>query len=166
MEYLVTYGWALLALVFVIALLIGTGVFSLNNFSTAECTFQPDLPCSSFIIYRETSQLNGQPQTVLEFNISNSLGFPINITNMTYSVTGWGGPGVIVVDGSPATPISLSSGSYAAFSFNFTGPSQPSVRDFKTIYAQLTYYNCKNPANCTGPYVTSGRISSSVEQGQ
>lgn len=165
MEYLVTYGWALLALVFVIALLIGTGVFSLNNFSTAECTFQPDLPCSSFIIYRETGP-NGQPQTALEFNISNSLGFPINITNMTYSVTGWGGPGVRVVDGSPATPVHLSSGSYAAFSYNFTGPSQPSVRDFKTIYAQLTYYNCKVPANCTGPYVTSGRISSPVEQGQ
>ena len=162
MEYMVTYGWALLALVFVIALLIGSGAFSVNNFTTAECTFQPDIPCSSFIIYKENGPVG--VQTVLAFNISNGLGFPINITNVTYSAAGWGGPGIITADGSPASPVHLSSGQYASFSYNFTGSRQPSERDFKTVYVQLTYYNCRSAANCTGPYTTSGRVSSSIEK--
>jgi hypothetical protein len=49
MEYLVTYGWALLALLIVVAVLLSSGVFSPNSFATQECTFQPDLPCSPFI---------------------------------------------------------------------------------------------------------------------
>ena len=166
MEYLVTYGWALLALFFVLALLLGSGAFSVNNFSAPECTFQPDIPCPSFIIYKEISPSTGNLQTVIAFNISNGLGFPINITSVIYSATGWGGPGVSVFDGSPLTPMRVASGQSAAFSYNVTDSSQPAERDFKTVFVQLTYYNCKNPASCTGPYVTSGRISSAVERGQ
>ena len=83
MEYLVTYGWALLALLFVVAFLIGTGAFSPNSFSTQECTFQPDLSCPSFIMYIDSSAA-GQPAT-LEFTLKNGLGFPINVTNVTYT---------------------------------------------------------------------------------
>lgn len=164
MEYLVTYGWALLALFFVIALLIGSGAFSVNNFSSQECVFQPDIPCSSFIIYKEPGP-TGDLQTVIAFNISNGLGFPVKITNLSYSASGWGGSGVTVFEG-PLTPVSLESGKYASFSYNVTGSSQPSERDFKTVFVKLTYYNCKVPANCTGPYVTTGRISSTVERRQ
>jgi len=165
MEYLVTYGWALLALFFVIALLIGSGAFSVNNFSSQECVFQPDIPCSSFIIYKENNPSTGDLQTVIAFNISNGLGFPINITNLSYSASGWGGSGVTVFEG-PLSPVNLASGQSAAFSYNVTGSSQPSERDFKTVFVKLTYYNCKVPADCTGPYVTTGRISSTVERRQ
>jgi len=165
MEYLVTYGWALLALFFVIALLIGSGAFSVNNFSTPECTFQPDMPCSSFIIYKETGA-GGADQTALLFNISNGLGFPINITNVSYAASGMGRQGMTVFDAAPATPIALAPGGSASFGYNFTGASQPSERDFKTVFATLTFYNCKTPTACTGPYVTSGRVSSIVERRQ
>ena len=165
MEYLVTYGWALLALFFVIALLFGSGAFSVNNFSSPECTFQPDIPCSSYIIYRENGP-TGDIQSVIAFNISNGLGFPINITNVTYTATGWGGPGVLVLV-SPPLNVPMKSGDYEAFNYTITDPSsQPADKDFKTVFVQLTFYNCKVPANCTGPYVTSGRISSPIEKGQ
>lgn len=159
MEYLVTYGWALLALVFVIALLIGTGAFSINSFSTQECTFQPDIPCSSFIIYKEASH------TTLSYKISNGLGFPINITGVNYTASGMGSPNTEVYPANPSEPITLLSGASAELSYNFTGAAQPSEKDFKTVFVTLTFYNCKVPANCTGPYVTSGRISSPVEKG-
>lgn len=165
MEYLVTYGWALLALVFVIALLFGTGAFSVNSFSIPECTFQPDIPCPSFILYKEPGP-SGE-HTVLAFNISNGLGFPINITNVSYSVNGIGTSGnrVDYVVFSP--PISLKSGGYAGFLQPFEGANQPGDKEFKTIYVSLTFYNCRmTNANCTGPYVTSGRISAPVEKRQ
>ena len=159
MEYLVTYGWALLALLFVIALLIGTGAFSVSNFSTSECTFQPDIPCSSFILYKEAAATAAGEHTVLAFNISNGLGFPINITNVSYSVSGIGVSGNSVVNVPLANPISLKSGAYTGFEQVFDGSTQPSVKDFKTIYVYLTFYNCRSlSSNCTGPYVTSGRI--------
>jgi hypothetical protein len=162
MEYLVTYGWALLALLFVIALLIGSGAFSISNFTMPECTFQPDLPCSSFIIYKENAPSG--VQTVIAFNITNGLGFPMNITNITYSFAGWGSPGTITADASPPSPILVGPGESVAFSYNFTGANQPSERDFKTAYVYLAYYNCRSSSPCSGPYITFGRISSIVEK--
>ncbi len=45
MEYLMTYGWALLILVVVIGVLFSMGVFNPQNYMSEECSFQPSLPC-------------------------------------------------------------------------------------------------------------------------
>ncbi|VVB99241.1 Uncharacterised protein [uncultured archaeon] len=162
MEYLVTYGWALLALLFVVAFLLASGAFSPNSFSTQECTFQPDLPCPSFVLYLDSAAA-GQPAT-LQFTLRNGLGFPINVTNVTYTATNLGGDGRQTYQGDMPTPArAYLSGDAMGFKHVFTGPRQPSVRDFRSVYVSVSYMNCKS-LPCTGPYVTSGRISAPVEE--
>ncbi len=51
MEYLMTYGWALVALVVVIAALMATGVFNPSYMVSEECTMQPDLSCGAYVLY-------------------------------------------------------------------------------------------------------------------
>ena len=160
MEYLATYGWGLLALFLVIAFLISSGAFSSSNFSVQECTFQPDLPCSSFILYKNSSSA----KTTLQFNVANGLGFRVNISNVSYLTTDLGAEGRKIWAGSLPNQTDLPSGKRAQFAMDFTGPKQPYERDFKTIIVTLSYYNCRN-LPCTGPYTTSGRISTMVEKG-
>ncbi|MCX6772283.1 MAG: hypothetical protein NTV88_00750 [Candidatus Micrarchaeota archaeon] len=167
MEYLVTYGWALLALFAVIAILISTGAFSSSNFAQKECTFQPGLPCSPFIIYTDGAA------TTIQFSVANDLGFPIKIKNMVYTTTNIGQPGK--TDYSVSDPFGqqiFKQSEPMNFLKTFEGATQPSPRDFRTIIVSIQYYNCKGidlPEKCndeTAPvYTTSGRISSVVEQG-
>ena len=155
MEYLVTYGWALLALFAVLALLFSTGAISTGNFSVAECTFQPDLPCSSFIIYKSAAT----GTTTLEFTLTNGLGFAIQPTGIEYTATNFVEQGRQTYQGVVPAGI-VPSGGQMHFVHDFSGI--PSGRDFRTIYASITYSNCKS-GTCTNSYTTSGRISSPVE---
>jgi len=158
MEYLVTYGWALLALFVVVAYLLSTGAFSANSFAAQECVFQPDLPCASYVLYRDAAS----GSTILKFSLTNGLGFPINVTRMNYSVVGIGvGSGKNIYAGSVPSQ-AVPSGSRMNFTQEFAGPFQPSARDFKTVQVALEYQNCRNTP-CSGPYVTSGRISAIIE---
>ena len=47
MEYLMTYGWALIILVAVISVLFSMGVFNPQNYMSEECAFQPSLQCKA-----------------------------------------------------------------------------------------------------------------------
>lgn len=160
MEYLVTYGWALLALFVVIAFLVSTGAFSSSSFSITECTFQPDLPCSPYIIYRDEAI----GKAVLRFGLTNALGFPINVTNVTYRATDMGKAGVYVYTGSlPVPPGVAAPGKSMNFNYTFLeNERQPQPRDFRTVIITITYQSCKT-GTCAGSYTTSGRLSSVVE---
>ncbi len=165
MEYLVTYGWAILALFLVIALLIASGAFSSNSFSAQECTFQPNLPCGPFIIYLDSSPGPTNGQAVVNFTLTNGLGFTINVTGINYTTTDMGLPGRNTVAGSLANSEVLPGGNIS-FGQNFSGARQPSPKSFRSLYATISYKNCKNLPPCTGPYSVSGRISSIVEEKQ
>jgi hypothetical protein len=161
MEYLVTYGWALLALFIVIALLLSSGAFSISSYASQECAFQPDLPCPSFILYKTAA---ANPRTTLEFTLSNGLGFPIQVNSVTYTATGMGQQGRNIYAGSLPFPSGIiGSGQRMNFTQDFTGSFQPSPRDLKTIYVSITYSNCKG-GTCRSNYTTSGRISTLVEK--
>ncbi|MGC8587230.1 MAG: hypothetical protein ACP5K9_03015 [Candidatus Micrarchaeia archaeon] len=71
MEYLMTYGWALLIIAIVFATLVASGVFSPNAFVTPSCTLPSGLSCSNFFLYS-----NG----TLSVQIVNSMQDPMNIT--------------------------------------------------------------------------------------
>ena len=156
MEYLVTYGWALLILFIVVAYLLTSGAFSASSFAAQECVFQPDLPCSPFVLYREGAD------TKLQFTVTNGLGFPINISSINYTATGIGASGRKIYSGTaPGGTIPL--GTRFDLNQTFPGEPQPSTADFRTIYVEMSYYNCKN-SPCSGPYMTSGRISAVVQK--
>jgi len=157
MEYLVTYGWALLVLFIVVAYLLATGAFASNSFAAQECVLQPDLPCSPYVLYRDG------PDTKLQFSLTNGLGFPIRISEINYTTSGIGVQGRKVYSWAPAVAETIQPGTRKNFTQTFTGAIQPSQNDFRTIYVEITYLNCKS-AICSGPYVTSGRISAVVQK--
>ena len=48
MEYLMTYGWAILVIIIVIAVLFYIGVLNPRNVTPTSCTFPPGISCASF----------------------------------------------------------------------------------------------------------------------
>ena len=156
MEYLVTYGWALLVLFVVVAYLLTSGAFSANSFASQECVFQPDLSCSPYVLYKDSGS------TTLLFTLTNGLGFPINVSSINYTTTGIGASGRRVYPGT--VPIgTITSGARMNFTQVFLDAPQPAANDFRTIYVEIAYRNCKN-SPCSDTYVTSGRISAIVQQ--
>ncbi len=76
MEYLMTYGWALVALVVVIAALMATGAFNPSYLIAEECTLQPDLSCGGHLLYLDGGQ------TILKFEVNNGLGYDIELVGV------------------------------------------------------------------------------------
>ena len=71
MEYLITYGWAILILGVVIAGLYALGVFNITSLSPNICSFPADIGCTSAYL-----SAGGQ----LKINIEQITSTPINIT--------------------------------------------------------------------------------------
>jgi len=73
MEYLMTYGWAILVIIIVIAVLFYIGVLNPRNVTPTTCTFPPGVSCSSFKLTE-----NG----VLALTIGQATGHRINVTGI------------------------------------------------------------------------------------
>lgn len=156
MEYLVTYGWALLALLVVLVALVSSGIFSASHFISDECSFQPNLACSPFILYSSESS------STLQFYVQNGLGFPVKFVAVNATLASGGA--------SPSP--SFSSGIIKdGEKLNVSATFAPLPRGSQqALYVQLYYVNClssADPAACTdasGSYVASGRIVAKVQQ--
>lgn len=68
-EYLMTYGWALLILVVVIGVLFSMGVFNPQNYMSEECSFQPSLPCKGTSLSKDGT---------LKIYVTNGLGYAVD----------------------------------------------------------------------------------------
>jgi putative component of membrane protein insertase Oxa1/YidC/SpoIIIJ protein YidD len=74
MEYLMTYGWAILVIIIVIAVLFYIGVLNPRNVTPSSCTFPPGLTCSSYKLHASTAEL--------DLRIGQATGHPIKITGI------------------------------------------------------------------------------------
>jgi len=74
MEYLMTYGWAILVIIIVIAVLFYIGVLNPRNVTPTTCTFPPGISCSSFKL---------QESGVLSLTIGQATGHRINVYNIS-----------------------------------------------------------------------------------
>jgi hypothetical protein len=68
-EYLMTYGWAFIILLAVIAILYSFGVFNPQQYMGEECLFQPSLQCKSMTLISSTGVFN--------LALNNGLGYTI-----------------------------------------------------------------------------------------
>lgn len=124
MEYLMTYGWALLILLVVIGVLFSMGVFNPQNYMSEECSFQPSLQCKGVSL---------TPNGVLTIYLVNGLG---------YGVDGW----EMEVDGKPAN-YSIEEG-MEKFTIQLDKEYKPyDIQKFKPI---LTYTVDGNKYTITG----------------
>ena len=75
MEYLMTYGWAILALVLAVGFLFASGAFNPSNFVNEDCKISNDISCTSFQVYGD----NGN--TVVLLKIKNNYPYKLSVSN-------------------------------------------------------------------------------------
>ncbi len=92
MEFLMTYGWALLVVLVAIGALAFFGVLNPSQFLPSTCTITPGLHCDDFVVSATTG---------ITVNIQNGLGEAItNVSINGDSCTGSALTGVNIPDGS------------------------------------------------------------------
>lgn len=148
-EYLMTYGWAILALILVFAALLGSGVLNPNFLVSEECTFGTNLQCQSVLVN------SGGPSTLM-LDVFNGFPYKINITGVTI-VTQDGTQKVVWSSGSS---MMLESGTNKTIKGTLSGASVPSG-SVKHFWGNITYISCAPElGGCNGnPHVITGRIT-------
>jgi len=93
MEFLMTYGWALLVVIIVIAALAVFGLLNPNRFLPEKCEFGPGITCIDFnAVTDDTSISNGDGADLITMVLNNGLattmtGVLINITQCRNTTT-------------------------------------------------------------------------------
>jgi hypothetical protein len=86
MEYLVTYGWAIIIIGVTLAALYALGLFNPVSFTSNQCILPADFGCISGFLYsvNGTLSVNFEQSTASAINITaigcNSAGIPTNMT--------------------------------------------------------------------------------------
>ena len=110
MEYLMTYGWAILVIIIVIAVLFYIGVLNPRNVTPSTCTFPPGLTCASFklgdgdgILELKIGQATGRSIVVYGFKCTQNVSTQANNTITNVSI----GPGESAWVNGPLSPNSI-----------------------------------------------------------
>ncbi|MFH1286013.1 MAG: hypothetical protein ABIH99_05525, partial [Candidatus Micrarchaeota archaeon] len=77
MEYLVTYGWAILIILVAMSLLYSMGIFSPSRYIPEECYFQPSFACKSAFLKDA-----GANSYDFELVVQNEMGFEMFIESV------------------------------------------------------------------------------------
>lgn len=131
-EYLMTYGWAIVALVIVIGVLLSTGVMSPGFFMQDECSMGTNLPCE-LAIYNEGDA------TYLSMVVYNGFPYPIEVQEGLEVVLPGTEQGFVL--GSPSLPAIINSGDRMEVRGRFDGPALP-VDAYKRFYVSFDYASC------------------------
>jgi len=149
-EYLTTYGWALLALVIVLAVLVSTGIFSPSYLVAEECSFGNNLKCDATVF-------NEGPTTIVHFNLFNGLPYKVNVVSVQLQTTDG-----IRVEGF-ADDIGLDSGEKNPY--EGTMAEQIPTGAVKRFSGNITYVSCApelGPVCSTVEHTLSGRMTAKV----
>jgi len=163
-EYLVTYGWALLALVVIIAIILSTGVFNPSYFISEECVLQPDIACTGHQMYRT----GGDQDAVLLIGVENRLGYDIKLANVEITTNDLGVAGERVLEPQGGVPKVMKQGDNVTLTYVITGEKQPAVDSMQRMRVELTYYSCAREVNseCIASseymHTVAGRITARV----
>lgn len=141
-EYIMTYGWAILALVIVVAALLATGVLSPNYLVSEECNLGSNLPCE-FIVYNEGGE------THLSLDVYNGFPYEIRINSISVEMRD-SEDSFLGLD----TSIRLESGEKHNYQGTFSGTMLPDSA-IKRFTASLTYVSCAPEVSETGSCSTS-----------
>ena len=141
LEYMATYGWAILIIVIVAGVLYSFGVFNPSSSTSAIVTGFSGLGVT------QAACVNSVNNQILELYVSNSIGYPVNVTKI--NVTGNNGISV-----SQNVSSILSSGQSGIFYVN--GACNKSSSSYSGS-AAITY--TEPGQTFSGPYFSSGKIA-------
>jgi hypothetical protein len=151
-EYITTYGWAILVLLIVITVLVSSGILSPSYLVSEECSFGTSLGCN-FALF------NDGGATRLSIDIHN--GFPYKIKVKKLEMQTQDG---FQQFGSFGPEVELESGAKATFTATLSGdPVQENV--VKRFSGNLTYVSCApelGPDCSTLEHTLTGRVVAKV----
>ncbi len=150
MEYLMTYGWVLISILVIIALLISSGVFDTGKFINQECKITPDFPCLT-----PAGEQLGDVYKV-RFNFTNALGYKINIQGIELTDINTGQ--TITNTDIDITGGELSPGDSVQIAGNFEGIAEG---DLRTFYLTFEYFRVDGGS--VYQRTVSGRIKTKIE---
>ena len=140
LEYMMTYGWAILIIVIVAVILYSMGIFNPSSSITTTITGFQSLGVT------QANCINSVNNQILELYITNNVGYPVNITSI--NVTGNNGLKVTQEVGSTLNP-------GASSSFYVNGACNKSSSSYSGS-ATITYTELGQPL--PGPYVSTGSL--------
>jgi len=154
-EYVMTYGWAILALILITGFLFASGILNPNYVITEECNLGSNLPCQAVVFNRDgaTTMLlrvyNGFPYAVKLSSVE------VTLKDTGESFTGFDG-GVL-----------LESGGEHTYDAGISGPAL-TVGEVKRFSAVVTYVSCAPEVSTDGcgtsEHTISGRIVAIVNE--
>lgn len=150
-EYLTTYGWAILALVIVLGVLVSTGVFSPSYLVNEECSFGNTLKC-------DVALFNQAGATTMKVRFFNGFPYKVNIKDLQLQ----GNDGTQLT--AFPTDIPLESGSDYTFEADVLGSQLP-ADSLKRFTGNLTYVSCApelGPTCSTVEHTITGRVTARV----
>jgi hypothetical protein len=142
LEYLMTYGWALIILVAVLSILYSLGIFDPQQYMNEECLFQPSLQCKSMSL-----KTNGN----FELKLSNGLGYTINNVRADVNVLSTGES----VQSTPQTSVGPNENIVVAASLKNTGTFR--VGKIEKVKLTITYELDGNKYSTSG--IVAVRVS-------
>ena len=141
LEYMMTYGWAILIIVIVAVILYSMGIFNPSSSITTTITGFQSLGVT------QAACINSVNNQILELYVTNNVGYPINLTKI--NVTGNNGVTVTQDIGSLLYPGHSSS-------FYVNGACNKSSSSYSGSVT-ITYMEVGQPL--PGPYLSIGKIT-------
>ncbi len=152
-EYLTTYGWALLALVIVFAALFASGALTPNYLVSEECTFGTYFQCQS-VLFDQGSSSN------LNIQFFNGFPYKIKIDNLT--ITSQDGTRQVAWITYLANGIELESGTNTTLTGIVSGSRLP-PGSIERFYGNITYESCAPElGSCGSNHSITGSITAKV----
>jgi hypothetical protein len=157
-EYVMTYGWAMLALIIVTGFLLASGILNPNYVITEECNLGSNLPCE-FMIFNE------EGSTKLLLQVYNGFPYKIRINSIE----------VILKDTGESFSdfdrnVLIDSGANHTYESELPGP-ELQVGEVKRFSVQVTYVSCApevrtETSECSSSnHTISGKIVGMVNEG-
>ena len=129
MEYLMTYGWAILIIGIALAAMFQMGLFNPSKYVTDTCTLPSGLTCGSFFLY---------PNGLLTVSIGNGLQDPINVTAIGCSQNKTT-TNMQIPYNPPSNQIYIPIGGSRTFNINCVGASSLAPGQLYTGYLVINY---------------------------
>ena len=151
-EFLMTYGWAILALIIALGALAASGILSPSFLVSEECTFGPSVHCTSALY-------NDGDSTKLLLNITNGFPHAINISDVQFVASDG-----ITASGSVATRL-IASGGSTLYTGTLSSPLQ--ANSVKRFSGNITYASCAPELGegCSATtHTITGRLTAKVLQ--
>lgn len=150
-EFLMTYGWAILALIIALGALAASGILNPSFLVSEECAFGPSIHCASALY-------NEGPSTKLALNITNGFPYAINLSGIQFTTS----DGISVAGSVPNTLVP--SGGSVLYTGALSSPLQ--TNSVKKFAGNITYFSCAPEiGGCSAnPHTITGRLTAKVLQ--